>query len=62
MGFLERLRTTGAPGTRAESLALGVTGGAPIELAARSTLMLPVDIRPDGAALRWATAELDGAG
>ncbi|MFD4227920.1 beta-galactosidase [Streptomyces sp. NPDC058545] len=149
VGYLERLRTTGAPGTRAEPLALDVTDGSPVavdvtmegggraivmacdypchldfwralfarlgvhrrvvahggspglvttttadatgqrlvhlvnvapvpqkftlevagepfadgasvEVTARSGLMLPADIRLDGAVLRWATTELDG--
>ncbi|MFD3477829.1 beta-galactosidase [Streptomyces sp. NPDC058695] len=34
--------------------------GAPVELPARSGLMLPVDVRLEGGLLRWATAELDG--
>ena len=36
--------------------------GAEIRLSARSGLMLPIDVRLDGAVLRWSTAELDGAG
>ncbi|WP_432043159.1 beta-galactosidase [Streptomyces cadmiisoli] len=36
--------------------------GAALELPVRSGRMLPVGIRLDGGVLRWATAELDGAG
>ncbi len=39
-----------------------LAGGAEIELGARSGRMLPLDVRLDDAVLRWATAELDGAG
>ncbi|MFE4255391.1 hypothetical protein ACFRU3_39140 [Streptomyces sp. NPDC056910] len=34
-------------------------GGTVLELPARTGLMLPLDVRLDGAVLRWATAELD---
>ncbi|MCM2577153.1 beta-galactosidase [Streptomyces meridianus] len=37
-------------------------GGAQLELPVRSGRMLPLDIPLDGAVLRWATAEPDGAG
>ncbi|MGZ4580110.1 MAG: beta-galactosidase [Nocardioidaceae bacterium] len=37
-------------------------GGEEIRLPARSGLMLPVDVRLEGAVLRWATTELDGRG
>lgn len=37
-------------------------GGAEIELGVRSGRVLPMDVRLDDAVLRWATAELDGAG
>ncbi|GAA3829672.1 beta-galactosidase [Streptomyces chiangmaiensis] len=36
--------------------------GTPLELPARSGLMVPAGIRLDGAVLHWATAELDGPG
>ncbi|MFC4494763.1 beta-galactosidase [Streptomyces ovatisporus] len=39
-----------------------VADGFRFRLAARSGLMLPLDVRLDGAVLRWSTAELDGAG
>jgi beta-galactosidase len=39
-----------------------VAGGAEIELGVRRGRMLPLDVRLDDAVLRWATAELDGAG
>jgi beta-galactosidase len=47
-----RARLDGAP----------VAGDAELSMPARSGLMLPLDVRLDGAVLRWATAELDGAG
>lgn len=39
-----------------------LAGGAEIELGARQGRMLPLDVQLDDAVLRWATAELDGAG
>ncbi|MGH3322956.1 MAG: hypothetical protein ACRDOV_00810, partial [Streptomyces sp.] len=39
-----------------------LAGGAEIELGVRSGRVLPMDIRLEDAVLRWATAELDGAG
>jgi beta-galactosidase len=39
-----------------------VADGREFDLAARAGLMVPVDIRLDGAMLRWATTELDGDG
>jgi beta-galactosidase len=54
-----------APSAQTFTAALGqapVAGGFRFQLAARSGLMLPLDVRLDGAVLRWSTAELDGAG
>lgn len=54
-----------APVTQSFTLDLNgspVAGGFSFELAARGGVMLPVDVQLEGALLRWATVELDGAG